>query len=222
MSESTKLRRYTERSAVVAGSSALRAVIAQRLLDEGANVVSSNSSAVALVDRCLSEFGSVDVLVNAPDVWASTPAHEQSEADWDRVVDGNITATYLACKAVLGHMVAARRGSILNVLSTAAFVASSTRPSYDASMSGLVGITKQIALDYGRYGIRCNAICVGPTAGSEEPTDALISSVALRRVGDPSEIAAAAAFIASDRASYVTGAALVVDGGQSIYTGASQ
>ena len=121
--------------------------------------------------------------------------------------------------------------SIVNTASTLGLIANHMLSAYVAAKSGVVGLTRQLALDYGRYGIRCNCICPGPTetpnvvrsygeAGALTPRGQyLLDSVPLGRMARAEEIAAAAIFLASDDASFVNGAALVVDGGHSVHTG---
>jgi 3-oxoacyl-[acyl-carrier protein] reductase len=185
-----------------------------------------------VVSLCLDRFGCVDVLVNNAGILRVGLLHEQSEQDWNDVVETTLTGTFLGCKAVLPHMVEQGGGVILNTISTAASIASPMLPSYVAAKSGVLGLTRQIALDYGRYGIRCNGICPGPTLtpvvrgravaedGGFTPLGQwMIGTLPLGRLGDPDEIAAAALFLVSDDASFVTGAALYVDGGSAIHTG---
>jgi NAD(P)-dependent dehydrogenase (short-subunit alcohol dehydrogenase family) len=184
------------------------------------------------VELCLDRFGRIDILVNNAGIIRLGVAHEQSEEDWDDVVGTTLTGTFLGCQAVLPHMVERGGGVILNTISTAASIASPQMPSYVAAKSGVLGLTRQIALDYGRHGVRCNGICPGPTLtpvvrkralaedGSFTPLgNWMIGTVPLGRLGDPDEIARAALFLVSDDASFVTGAALYADGGQAIHTG---
>ena len=183
------------------------------------------------VDACLEGFGTVDMLFNNAGITRASFAHEMSEDDWRLVLDVDLTAVWLGSKAVLPQMMQQSRGAIVNTASTLGLIAQHLMPSYVAAKSGVVGLTRQLALDYGRFGIRTNCICPGPTktpnvARSYEREGAmtargqyLLDSVPLGRMADPSEIAAAAVFLASDDASFVNGAVLVVDGGHSMHTG---
>ena len=180
---------------------------------------------------CLEAFGSIDMLFNNAGVTRASFAHEMSEDDWRLVVDVDLTAVWLGSKVVLPHMMKQARGAIVNTASTLGLIAQHKMPAYVAAKSGVVGLTKQLALDYGRHGIRTNCICPGPTktpnvARSYGEVGAmtgrgqyLFDSVPLGRMAEPSEIASAAVFLASDDASFVNGATLVVDGGHSVHTG---
>jgi NAD(P)-dependent dehydrogenase (short-subunit alcohol dehydrogenase family) len=184
-----------------------------------------------LVQSCLKEYGSVDILFNNAGFAIAEPAADLSPSDWARVLDLNLTGVYLGCRAVLPGMAQARRGVIVNTASTFGLIAQPRLFSYCVTKAGVIGLTRSIALDYARYGIRCNCICPGPTTtpnierhygppeNLSEPGRYLRSTVPLGRMARPEEIANAAIFLASDAASFITGSALVVDGGQSIHTG---
>jgi meso-butanediol dehydrogenase/(S,S)-butanediol dehydrogenase/diacetyl reductase len=184
-----------------------------------------------LVSTCIDRFGAVDILFNNAGVTSMALLHQMDDAQWDRVLDIDLTGVYRGCKAVLPHMVERGSGAIVNTASTLGFMANHMLGAYTAAKHGVIGLTKQVALDYGRHGVRCNCICPGPTwtpniersYGSQEALRGrgkyLLDSVALGRMADPSEIAAAALFLASEEASFVTGASLVVDGGHSVHTG---
>jgi NAD(P)-dependent dehydrogenase (short-subunit alcohol dehydrogenase family) len=184
-----------------------------------------------VVERCAAELGSIDILFNNAGVTSMALIHEMDDADWHRVIDVDLTGVYLGCKAVLPRMVERGSGAIVNTASTLGFMANHMLGAYTAAKHGVIGLTKQVALDYGRFGVRCNCICPGPTwtpniersYGTQEALRGrgkyLLDSIALGRMADPAEIAAAALFLASDAASFVTGASLVVDGGSSVHTG---
>jgi NAD(P)-dependent dehydrogenase (short-subunit alcohol dehydrogenase family) len=175
----------------------------------------------ALVDECAARLGPPTVLVNNAGVNAAFDAATMSEAEWDAFFAVDLKAAWLCAKHALPHMLAAGAGAIVNVSSIHASV---TRPGffpYAAAKAGLAGLTRSLALDYGPRGIRVNCVCPGFTdtrlvresiaLGGDER--AMTSAVALGRIADPAEIAAAIAFLASPDASYVTGATLYVDGG---------
>ena len=178
-----------------------------------------------LVERCVVELGPPTALVNNAGVNATFDAVELSADDWDRFFAVDLKASWLCAKHVLPHMLAAGGGAIVNVSSIHAFV---TRPGffpYAAAKAGLLGLTRSLALDYGPRGVRVNCVCPGFTRTRlvSEALDlapdrvaaerAMVEAVALRRIAAPDEVADAIEYMLSDRASYVTGTALLVDGG---------
>ena len=185
----------------------------------------------SLVAEATGKYGPVDVLMNNAGLTRIGLLHEMDDADWDLVLNVDLTAVYRGTKAVLPGMIERRRGAIVNTASTLGLLANHLMSAYVAAKTGVVGLTKQVALDYGRFGIRCNAICPGPTetpnvvrsygtAGSLAPRGQfLLDSIPLGRMGRPEEIAAAALFLASDEASFVSGAILNVDGAHSVHLG---
>ncbi len=176
----------------------------------------------AAVAATVREFGRVDILLTAAGVGAGGPVGMLEEADWDRVIDINLKGTFLSVKAVLDTMSAQRSGSIITIASVEGINGTEGGSAYNASKGGVVLLSKNIAMDYGRLGIRCNAICPGfiDTPMLHEVMglmpdlhDDVIRETKMGRLGRPEEIAGAACFLASDDASYITGHALVVDGG---------
>lgn len=187
--------------------------------------VSREEDVAAVVRLCAERFGPPSVLVNNAGVNANFDATKMSEQEWDQFFGVDLKAAWLTAKHVLPHMKDAARGSIVNISSLHGFV---TRPGffpYAAAKSGLIGLTRSLALDYGAYGIRVNAVAPGfiETRLVRQSIDlaedraaaerAMVSGVALGRIGDPMEVAQAVRFLASAEASYVTGASLLVDGG---------
>lgn len=181
----------------------------------------------AAVERAVAEvrerFGRIDVLVNAAGVGGGGPAHELDTAEWDRVVDINLKGSFLVSKYVLRAMLEQHAGSVVHLASVEGLEGMSGSLPYNASKGGVVLMTRNMALDYGPHGIRVNCLCPGLI---ETPLTALLQSEPLRhvrdqmqswhvlgRLGQPDEVAACALFLASDEASFVTGHALVVDGG---------
>ncbi len=170
------------------------------------------------------ELGPVDVLVNNAGVMdALRPPMSVSVAQWEAVFAVNVTAPFLLCQAVLPDMIANRRGAIVNIASIAGLLGGRAGTAYTASKHALVGLTRSIAFTHVEDGIRCNAICPGGVstgiATRGDPRDPFgaqryrLAHATKPRHGEPDEIAAAAAFLASDRASFVNGAILPVDGG---------
>jgi len=178
----------------------------------------------AAVDEVVARHGRLDIVANFAGVAGGGPVHMVDAADWDRVLAVNLKGTFLVCKHALRPMLEQRSGSIINVASVEGLQGTEGGSSYNASKAGVVMLTKNMAIDYGRAGIRVNAICPGfidtpmfrAVMGSDHMTqfrDEYRDDHMLGRFGEPSEIAAAALFLASDDASFVTGHALAVDGG---------
>jgi 2-hydroxycyclohexanecarboxyl-CoA dehydrogenase len=244
--------RLAERTALVTGgASGIGAATCRRLAAEGARVavtdvnlegaravagevegaafeldVRSTDSIATAVSAAESELGPVDVLVNNAgyDEWAW---FTDTDAElWDRVLAVNLRGVIAVTHAVLPGMQERRRGRIVNTASEAGRVGSSGSAIYSAAKAGVIGFTKTIAVENGRYGITCNAVAPGPIetpllmAAPEQLgdvgkriVDTMIGSTNLRRLGHPDEVAAAITFLASDDASYVTGQSLGVSGG---------
>ena len=223
--------------AVVTGAaSGLGEATCARLADEGATVVGldvTGASAVdvtdeaavsAAMDAAVAEHGHLDVLATFAGVPGGGPVHGLEADEWARVIAVNLTGTYLSCKHALRHMLEQHSGSIVTVASVEGIEGTEGGSAYNASKGGVVLLTKNMAIDYGRFGIRANVICPGfidtpmfrSVMGSEHMAqyrDEYREHHKLGRFGRPEEIASAAAFLASDDASFVTGHALVVDGG---------
>jgi NAD(P)-dependent dehydrogenase (short-subunit alcohol dehydrogenase family) len=187
--------------------------------------VADADQVAALAERCRAAYGPPSVLVANAGVNATFDAVELTEEEWDRFFAVDLKAAWLCARAVLPDMVAAGGGSIVIVSSIHAFVTRERFFPYAAAKSGLVGLTRSLALDYGPKGVRINCVCPGFTRTrlvqeaidlADDPAAAeraMVEGVALRRIADPAEIAEVIAFLASDAASYVAGASIVVDGG---------
>ncbi len=240
------MSRLEGKVAVVTGAaSGIGAATAKRFAAEGATVVRMDvtpadgvvsldvrdeAAVVAALGAVAAEHGRIDVLMNAAGVAGGGPVHSMEQSEWDRVVDVNLKGTFLTNKAVIALMLEqepssiGQRGSIVNVASIEGIEGTEGGSAYNASKGGVVILTKNMALDYGRRGIRANCICPGfidtpmmaavfGMEGMEDVRKSFVDAHALGRCGEPEEIAAAALFLASDDASFVTGSALVVDGG---------
>ncbi|MEO6317969.1 MAG: SDR family oxidoreductase, partial [Acidimicrobiales bacterium] len=173
--------------------------------------------------------GRLDGLVTAAGVAGGGPAHQVDAAEWHRVIDVNLTGTFLVAKHVIGQLltqerVDGERGSVVTIASIEGLEGTAGGSAYNASKGGVVLLTKNLAIDYGPSGIRANTICPGfietpmtnalfGMEGMEAVAEGYVLEHALRRYGQPAEIAAAARFLLSSDASFVTGHALAVDGG---------
>jgi len=195
-----------------------------RAIFEPANV-SYAADCQRVVERSIRKLGGIHVLFNNAGTIKRGAVVEISESDWDAVVAVNTKSVFLMCREVIPIMVLAGGGSIINTASGWGLAGGARAAAYCASKGAVVLMTKAMAIDHGRQNIRVNCICPGDTdtamLRSEaqqlgEPEDRFLSESANRplgRVGKPEEIAQAALYLASDWSSFVTGAALVVDGG---------
>jgi NAD(P)-dependent dehydrogenase (short-subunit alcohol dehydrogenase family) len=194
--------------------------------------VAQETEVARMVGHLADHFGGMDVLVNNSGIGTSKSPDRVSEIlveDWDRVLAVNLKGVMLTSKHALPWMMRRAHGSIVNISSIRGLLGNPTLASYCASKAGVVLLSKQMALDYARYGIRVNAICPGFVLtemlegyiGKQDDPEAARASFAamspLERIGEPEEIASAALFFASEAASFVTGTALPVDGGYTAY-----
>jgi NAD(P)-dependent dehydrogenase (short-subunit alcohol dehydrogenase family) len=236
---------------VVGGSSGIGRTIALGLAEAGADVVASarrielvkaladeiesmgrrslrvtcdvadRESLEKLLEAAVEAFGKVDILVNAAGITKRAPTLEVSEADWNRIMNTNLTGTLRACQVFGRHMIERRYGRIINVASMGSFLALFEVAAYSASKSGLTSLTKSLAIEWATHGICVNAIApgyfrtplsekllVGTGRGNE-----VLMRTPMKRFGELEELVGAAVFLASDAASFVTGVVLPVDGG---------
>jgi NAD(P)-dependent dehydrogenase (short-subunit alcohol dehydrogenase family) len=177
-----------------------------------------------MVNVAIEEFGRVDILYNNAGIMPAddTSVTETSELTWDRVMDVNLKSTFFCAKYTIPHMVKHGKGSIINVASFVAFMGCTVpQDAYTASKGGMLSLTKSFAIQYGKHGIRCNAICPGPIETpllrtlwtSEEARTLRLNRIPLGRFGEPNDIVYMALYLASDESSWTTGAWLMVDGG---------
>ena len=173
-----------------------------------------------VVQAVENELGPVDILVNNAAVMDNLGKFEEQKTErWQRDLNVNLTGAYNCCKAVWPGMVRKGWGRIVNISSVAALMGASLQPSYGATKAGLIGLTKSLAIEAGRYGITVNTVCPGFIATEAvhlydaSMKERIEKKTALRRLGHPEEVAQVVAFLASDGASYITGAVIPVTGG---------
>ena len=188
--------------------------------------VSSESAVEQGVERCLDTFGQIDILVNNAGFAVKGLVTDLSVGEWDRSFATNSRGMFLCCKHVIPHMLDRGSGAIVNVASRVGLRGIRNMAAYSASKGAAVLLTYSLALEYAAKGIRVNAVCPGPVAtpalerfwpqfdDPEAVKQQFVSAVPMQRMADPSEIAEAIMFLASDGAAYITGVALPVDGGR--------
>ncbi|MGZ5128759.1 MAG: glucose 1-dehydrogenase [Actinomycetota bacterium] len=186
--------------------------------------VSKEAEAKAMVDAAVERFGRLDVLYNNAGVMLPDDGSVDStdEAIWDLTLAVNVKGVAFGCKYGVPAMIAGGGGSIINVASFVAWLGAATsQTAYTASKGAVLAMTREIAVEYARKGIRCNALCPGPIEtpllmqllSDEQKRQRRFVHIPMGRLGQAEELAKAALFLASDDASYMTGASLIVDGG---------
>lgn len=179
-----------------------------------------------LVETAVERHGGLDCLFNNAGINMAGSVIDVSEADWDYTIDVNLKSVFLGCKYALPHLIARGGGTIINDSSNAGLIGRPNDPVYCASKHGIIGLTKSLALRHGPQNVRVNAICPGPiesnmtVEGRQQLGDAAAfdrlaaSQTALKRIAPAEEVAELVAFLASDAARNITGAAIPTDGGK--------
>jgi len=183
--------------------------------------VSDRASLSLLLEKCVGEFGKVDILVNSAGKTRRTPTIDVSEAEWNDILDTNVTGTLRACQIFGRHMLDRKYGRIVNIASLSTFVALYEVAAYSASKAAVAMLTKSLAIEWAAHGVNVNAIAPGVfrTALNQKLLDEtergreFLTRTPMKRFGAVEELAGAAVFLSSDAASFITGEVLVVDGG---------
>jgi NAD(P)-dependent dehydrogenase (short-subunit alcohol dehydrogenase family) len=185
--------------------------------------VSQEADVEVMVKKTIETYGRLDFAFNNAGihkVFVSTI--DFTERDWNEMIDVNLKSVWLCMKHEIPQMLKQGKGAIVNTSSAAGLIAAPSNPAYPASKHGVVGLTKSTAIEFARRGIRVNCVCPGPTrtgmhdslvAVAPQMVEMMNTKVPMGRIGEPEEVAAAAIWLCSDEASYITGHALPVDGG---------
>jgi 3-oxoacyl-[acyl-carrier protein] reductase len=171
------------------------------------------------IKAVIAQFGKIDILVNNAGITRDQLVMRMKRSDWDSVLQTNLTSAYLSIQQVIGSMLKQRWGRIINISSVFGQMGQAGQANYAASKAGLIGLTMAVAREVGSRNITCNAIAPGfietamTAALGDEFKQSAVKQIPLGRVGAPEDVAAAAAFLASEDASYITGHVLSVNGG---------
>jgi NAD(P)-dependent dehydrogenase (short-subunit alcohol dehydrogenase family) len=198
-----------------------------RLIGDGAVYIpvdiANERSVHELVEKTVSFFGRLDIAHNNAAIYlAGANIAETDTGTWDRVIGINLSGTFFSMRAQIPAMLESGGGSIINMTSVAGIVAQPGQPGYVPAKHGVIGLTKAAAVEYSGQGIRVNVVMPGPTRtpmtqglldAHPEFLEALKAQIPLRRLGEPGEVAEAVAWLASDAASFISGATVPVDGG---------
>lgn len=243
------MRRFENKTAIVTGgANGIGAAIVRRLAAEGANVliadremeparalaaeigpgvhsisvdVSQRSDVEAAVAESVSRFGRLDIMVANAGIVDRLPFLEFTDELWQRVLQVNLTGTFLSGQAAARQMVAqANGGRIVNVASNSGIFGGRGRAAYGASKAGIINLTQTMAIELAEHGILVNAVAPGATrtrvTSGDVPGPSVMARMPLQRYGEPAEIAAVAAFLASDECSFTTGHVFSSDGGYTV------
>lgn len=186
--------------------------------------VSNRSEVESVFDEVVKQFGQLDILINNAGIYLPKPALEITDEDWDKMINVNLKGQFLCAQKAAKEMMKNKWGRIINIASVASGqvgVGISGGAHYTASKGGIIGLTETLAIEWAPFGINVNAI--GPGAidtpmvqsaeMSKEAMDAMIGRIPLKKIGKPEEVSSMVVFLASEEASYITGATFYVDGG---------
>jgi len=200
--------------------------------------VSKDTDAKQMIEKVVEKFGRLDVLINNAGIFLENDtATDLSVESWSKIIDVNLRGVFLGCKYAIPQMMKQNAGSIVNTASVAGFFPARNLSAYSASKAGVIALTKAMAADYGLHNIRVNCVCPGEIVTAMDTVlaerwgarpeyfkfrdDVERNRYPLKRFGKPEDVARAMLFLASDESSWITGAALVVDGGSTSFNNAS-
>lgn len=184
--------------------------------------VSREEECAKVVDQVLQRFGQIDVLVNCAGITRDGLLLSMKKEDFERVLSVNLTGTFHMIKSCLKSMIKCRAGKIVNIASVVGLSGNAGQANYAASKAGIIGLTKSVAKEYASRGITCNAVAPGfietdmTKQMSAEARERALLEIPLKRYGTPEDVANAVSFLVSERADYITGEVLKVDGGMYI------
>ena len=186
--------------------------------------VTDESAVEAMVQAAVDRFGRIDIVVNNSGIVDTAPLLEQSPETWDRVVSTNLRGTYLVTRAAGRLLTAQGSGKIVNIASNFALMGVANHAAYSASKAAVIAFTKAMAIEWARYGVQVNAIAPGyfmtelnaEMRADDEMTARVVRAIPARRMGAPEEITPWITILAGNASDYMTGAVVVLDGGQSV------
>jgi 3-oxoacyl-[acyl-carrier protein] reductase len=184
--------------------------------------VSDTAQVEKMMQQVYADFGQIDILINNAGITRDNLLMRLSEDDWEAVINTNLKSIYNTCRAVVRPMMKAKQGKIINITSVVGLMGNAGQTNYAASKSGMIGFTKSLAKELGSRNISVNCIAPGfietdmTGALNEKQKEIILSQIPMQRMGQPSDVAHAALFLASPLADYVTGQVLTVDGGMAM------
>jgi NAD(P)-dependent dehydrogenase (short-subunit alcohol dehydrogenase family) len=198
----------------------LAEITGQRTMGIAADITDT-AQIETMIQSVVKEFGRIDILVNNAGINIRKPVEDLDEMSWDLVQDTNLKAPFLCSRAVVHYMKEQRYGRIINISSMIGMVGLPERGAYCSSKGGLIQLTRVMALEWATHNITVNALCPGPFAteinipvmNNPQANQYFLDHIALGRWGQPDELGGAIVFLASEASSFMTGAALVIDGG---------
>ena len=203
-----------------AAAAAIRAATGRRGVAIAADV-SDSAQVNRMVERAIGELGHLDILVNNAGMNIRNPVVDYSDEDWHKVLNTNLSSAFYCCRTIGPHLIERGWGRVVNLASIMALTSLPGRAAYTASKAGLIGLTKTLALEWAPHGVTVNAICPGPFATemnlplleNPEVREQFTSRIPLGRWGNVEEVGAAALYLCSEPAAFVTGHTLYIDGG---------